>query len=268
MASSSRSKCLNHSDLFCYVCGCYALVRQRRNISSFVKRAYKAYFEIELGDQDKKWAPHIVCHNCEEMLRDWTKGKRKGLPFGVPMVWREPVDHHSDCYFCMVNIKGVGKKNRHNISYPNIPSAIRPIPHSEQLPIPVFKGFSSCEDEDTEQDQELSKTTSADSSSSDSDISSTPQQFSQVELNDLVRDLALSKKAAEVLASRLQEKNLLDSSAKVSFFRKRDLEFVDFFRKISTSFTAMISQGFLENWVSPPIVQHSGGYFWIAASAV
>ena len=24
------------------------------------------------------------------MLRDWTKEKRKGLPFGVPMVWREP----------------------------------------------------------------------------------------------------------------------------------------------------------------------------------
>ena len=64
-----------------------------------VKRAYKAYFQVPLGDQDKKWAPHIVCHNCEEMLCNWTKGKRKGLPFGVPMVWHEPKEHLTDCYF-------------------------------------------------------------------------------------------------------------------------------------------------------------------------
>ena len=124
MASSSRHKCVNSPDSFCYICGCYTLLRQRRNITSFVKRAYKTYFEVPLGDQDKKWAPHIVCHNCEEMLRDWTKGKRKGLPFGVPMVWREPKDHISDCYFCIVNTKGVGKKNRHMVTYPSIPSAI------------------------------------------------------------------------------------------------------------------------------------------------
>ncbi|XP_076808692.1 uncharacterized protein LOC143451831 [Clavelina lepadiformis] len=34
------------------------------------KPTYRAYFGIHLGDQDKKWSPHIVCHNCEEMLRD------------------------------------------------------------------------------------------------------------------------------------------------------------------------------------------------------
>ena len=48
---------------------------KRRNILLFVKHAYKAYFQVPLRDQDKKWAPHIVCHNCEEMLRDWMKGK-------------------------------------------------------------------------------------------------------------------------------------------------------------------------------------------------
>ena len=49
----------------------------------------------------------------------------------------------------------------------------------------------------------------------------TPQQFSQPELNDLVRDLGLSKNAAEVLASRLQEKNQLSHTTKVSYFRNR-----------------------------------------------
>ena len=150
MASSSRSrKCKNKADAFCYICGVYTFPRQRRNISLFVKRAYKAYFQVPLGDQDKKWAPHIVCHNCEEKLRDWTKGKRKGLPFGVPMVWCEPKEHLTDCYFCLVNTKGIGKKNRQNFSYTNIPSAIRPVLHSDEFRPPVFNGFLSSEDEET-----------------------------------------------------------------------------------------------------------------------
>ena len=67
------------------------------------------------------------------------------------MVWREPRNHATDSYFCMFNMKGVGKKNRHKIFYPNIPSAIRPVPYCEEIPVPVFSGFSSCEDCDDEQ---------------------------------------------------------------------------------------------------------------------
>ena len=58
-----------------------------------------------------------------------------------------------------------------------------------------------------------------------------PQQFNQLELNDLVRDLDLFKQAAEILASRLNEKHVLvlHSSAKVSFYRKRDEFFLSYF---------------------------------------
>ena len=52
-------------------------------------------------------------------------------------------------------------------------------------------------------------------------------------MNDLVRDLGLSKQAAEVLPSRLKEKNLLDSFAKVSYFRTRDENFVNFFSEVN-----------------------------------
>ena len=123
-------------------------------MSLFVKRAYKAYFQILLGDQEKKWAPHIVCHNCDEMRRDWTKEKLMGLPFGIPMVWREPKEHLTDCYFCLVSTKGIEKKNRLNISYPSIPSAIRPVLHSDEFSPPVFNGFVSSEDEETESEEE------------------------------------------------------------------------------------------------------------------
>lgn len=173
--ATRRHQCANKPDAFCYICGCFTLIRQRRNITSFVRRAYKAYFGLTLGDQNKKWAPNSVCHNCEEMLRDWTKGKRKGLPFGIPMTWREPKDHTSDCYFCLVNTEGIDKKNRHEITYPSILSAIRPTLHSDELPVPVFNGLSPSEEEESDEMQETDDETQeilADSDDSTSVINS------------------------------------------------------------------------------------------------
>jgi hypothetical protein len=54
-----------------------------------VRKAYYAYFGMKLGIQDKSWAPHKVCCVCVEELRQWTQGKMKSLPFGIPMIWRE-----------------------------------------------------------------------------------------------------------------------------------------------------------------------------------
>ena len=110
--TSKRRKCCNNPDIFCYICGCFTLPRQRRNINSFVKRIYLAYFGVPLGDQDKSWAPHQVCTTCVETLRSWSQGKNAKLKFGVPMVWREPKNHVDDCYFCLVNVKRYNKKNR------------------------------------------------------------------------------------------------------------------------------------------------------------
>ena len=119
-----------------------------------MKRAYKAYFQVPLGNQEKKWVPHIVCHNCEEILWNWTKGKQKSLPFGITMVWHVPKEHFTDCYFCLVNTKGIGKKNQLNISYPNIPSTIRFVLHSDEFHPQAFNGFVFSEDEETESEEE------------------------------------------------------------------------------------------------------------------
>ena len=64
---------------------------------------------------------------------------RTALKFGIPMIWHEPPNHFDDCYFCMTKLVGYNKKNRKNILYPSIPSATRPIPHSCENPVPVFK---------------------------------------------------------------------------------------------------------------------------------
>ena len=57
------------------------------------------------------------------------------------MIWHEPFNHFDDCYFCMTNLVGYNKKNRKNIIYPSIPSATRPIP--EKNPVPVFNNVTN-----------------------------------------------------------------------------------------------------------------------------
>ncbi|KAI6658265.1 hypothetical protein LOD99_15536 [Oopsacas minuta] len=152
------------------------------------------------------------------------------------MVWREPQDHTTDCYFCMVNTKGVGKKSRQTLTYPSIPSAIRPVPHSDRLLPPVFSGFAFPDDEETELEREEIvemeyQITDTESESEDSSYETrvTVQQFNQSERNDLVRDLDLPKQAAELLASRLKEKQVLDRFVKVFFFRKREEHLLPYF---------------------------------------
>ena len=54
------------------------------------------------------------------------------------MVWREQANHVDDCYFCMTDVAGFSSKSKGNIKYPNLPSAIRSIPHSADLPPPLF----------------------------------------------------------------------------------------------------------------------------------
>lgn len=104
--------CKNNSNLFCYICGVYVISKQQNNITNYVKNIYHEYFGIQLDDQDKSWPPHIACRSCFESLRNWKKGKRLSMPFGIPMVWREPKNHIDNCYFCMVNVSGYNKKKK------------------------------------------------------------------------------------------------------------------------------------------------------------
>ena len=110
MLSTSKRSCVNHPDNFCYVCGEYTPPAHRVKINSRIKFAYKHYFACQIGDQDKKWAPHICSNHCRTSLLFWLDGKQKQMPFAVPMVWREQSDHVTDCYFCMTAIRGFSRK--------------------------------------------------------------------------------------------------------------------------------------------------------------
>ena len=134
---ASRS-CKNYPDCFCYICGEYKTVENRKSITDFKRKAYYAYFGIKLRGLDKPWAPHIVSKTCVERLRQWTSGIRQSMGFGISMIWREPTNHVDDCYFCSINVTRVNKKKRKSLSYKSFPSAIRPVAHSTDIPMLEF----------------------------------------------------------------------------------------------------------------------------------
>ena len=139
--------------------------------------------------------------------------EKKHFSFGVPIVWQEPQNHLSDCYFCTVKITGLTSKTRSSIEYPSLPSAIQPVPHSVELSVSTFYGFQLSESESI-------------SSSEKSELyedfvvfhqNDEPQLFAQAELNDLVRKLDLPKCSAKLLGPQLKEKNMLASKNKSAF---------------------------------------------------
>lgn len=234
--SSKRRHCHNDPDIFCYICGEYMPKSHRFYVRDFTRRAYHAYFGMQLGDQDKAWAPHKVCKHCTETLRLWTQGKVKSMKFGVPMVWREQKNHHDDCYFCMVNMSGWNRYKKNLWHYPNLESARRPVPHSSSVPVPVFTSLpeldlceASCNTETMDEGSDSSGSISSFDTYLGDFQTAKVKLFTQKHLNDLVRDLALSKEAAEILASRLSEHRVLDSEAKITFYRNRDKEFIQYF---------------------------------------
>ena len=115
-------------------------------------------------------------------------------------------------------------KNKKDISYPNIQSAICPIPHGSGVPIP-----SPPDSLDDILDDHKPLAQQGDSEE-DSDCYNpgTTIPFSQSELNELVRDLGLPKDSAEVLGSRLKDKNMLAPGTSFSWYQSREKEFVSF----------------------------------------
>ncbi|KAI6659906.1 hypothetical protein LOD99_14246 [Oopsacas minuta] len=228
--NTSRRQCTNHPDNFCYICGKFTLKPQRRNITNRVKIGYKYYFGCKVGDQDKNWAPHICCTVCYASLIQWLNGKKKSMPFAVPMIWREPKNHTSDCYFCTTNIAGFSPKNKSKIIYPTCKSALKPVEHDagNGIPVPIPPSSDTIEMDSTDEVDVADADSTSDFSDHDENDKMIPMD--QAFLNDLVRDLSHSKEKAELLGSRLKELNLLKPGTTISHFRRRHANVSAYFK--------------------------------------
>ena len=150
----------------------------------------------------------MVCRGCVSSLRQWSIGKRKSLAFGVPVVWRELKGHGKECYFCSCVVAGFNSKNKHNIQYPNLPSAIRPVPHGPGIPIPLPPRYLETVG-DSVSEESLSDSQMTECPEYECDQQ--PKLFTQAELNDLVRDMNLPKHSALIQGARSKEKRMLSS---------------------------------------------------------
>lgn len=195
--------CKNSPNMFCFICGLFTSSKDSRIPTKEIRNAYVSYFKREC-DQTPNWVPNVVCSSCRSGLTKWLKSQGH-LGFGAPMIWKEPFDHLRECYFCVTNLNGASMDKRHSWNYANVPTVIKPIPHSDDLPIPKPPNVSS----ESESDQTIPQASTSSGSSFTLEVDHRPKLFSQADLNDLIRDLALNKRQAELLGSRFQERNLL-----------------------------------------------------------
>ena len=127
----------------------------------------------------------------------------------------------------MINVPGFSFKSKNNIKYPDLPSAIRPIPHSADFPRPLFTSLPELVDK-------LASSTSKKSFLEDDCYkpladNKSPILITQAFLNDLVCDLNLPKESAGHLGSRLQHNNLLAPNTTYCWFRRRKKDWMQYF---------------------------------------
>ncbi|KAM5191482.1 uncharacterized protein ACMZJ9_020063 [Mantella aurantiaca] len=225
--------CLRSADAFCYVCGHFIKTRARKYSVKACRKmceAYKAYFGMPVGDQDKSWAPHVTCEYCKKTLEGWYRGEKRAMKFAIPRIWREPTDHSNNCYFCMVEpTKRRTGKNAPQIVYPDIPSSIAPVPHCPQLPVPTPPTRDRSSSGDNSKSDSEEDTGDLECDFTDADDEKRPYFPNQKDINDLIRDLGLTKSNAELLTSRLKQWNLLDESVQVTEQRSRHQTVSTFF---------------------------------------
>ena len=135
------------------------------------------------------------------------------MPFAIPTIWREPRDHHADCYFCSVNMTGFSAKKKHNIVYSVMDSTRRPVKHCEELPIPIppDDGVDSIEDE---VNSDEGATSSIPRPSADHDYTLEgrnfkPKLLTQGQLNDLLETYHFLKRKQSFLPQDYRRKTYL-----------------------------------------------------------
>ena len=126
------------------------------------------------------------------------------------------------------------RKKKWAITYPNIPSALRPVPHGGPPISERPKEFTI--DSDDEDEGQVTSGFPEPRACTDKPYvshgeSSAPHILTQDELNDLVSDLELFKSKTELLASKLQQWNLIEVNVRINSFRNRHRYLGPFFRK-------------------------------------
>jgi len=117
------------------------------------------------------------------------------MPFTIPIAWRQPTDHVSDCYFCLTSITGVTAKSKHTVQYPDLPSAMRPVPHGAELPVPKPPTNMTLSDNESNDEDvgQANKNMDCDPTFAGAYSSNETHLLTQGDVNHIVRNLNLPR---------------------------------------------------------------------------
>ena len=173
--------CKNNPDSFCYVCDVFSPQKQRQKISSAIREGYEICFQIKPKNGKKYWIPNSCCSTCVISLRS---------------VYRGDFDHLFRFIY--------SSKWKDSIIYPNVSSVTKATYNPKDSISGNFTKRKSGETNYSDENQTMEHEPTR----------NLPQLFDQKGLNNLIRDLSLSKSEAEILGSRLKERNLLEKDVK------------------------------------------------------
>lgn len=225
-------KCVISREAFFYICGEFTLKSQRKAISPLVRKVHELYFGCNVGDQVKNWHHTLVAVRVL-LIREigWMNhGQRCHFLFQ----WLSRAKR-SRYWLLFLSDKCVWVlcKSKKAIQYPTLPSAMRPVQHNDCLPVPRSPTVWTLDDDDDTVGASGHHVDVECDSENDPDFQPVeqcqPLVITQPELNDLVRDLNLSKSQTELLVPGFR--HLLAAGTKISMFCSRHDDRVRFFHK-------------------------------------
>lgn len=220
-------------------------------------------------NDEKPYAPSSVCTACALALTRWSEKRQEKIPFKSPMMWFDPGNIHysADCYYCVNTVYGVNTKKRRSVTYNATVFVALPEPHTNMSPPVPYHSDPEPQEDDLEMqpigsdiEAQLSQRSvpsapsapsgpsgpsgpsepsvpsgpSAPSSSSyaPSRIVILPNKITLVTqsyLNTMCRQLELSQRKSQLLASMLRANNLLADNVTISSQKHRQEAFIQYF---------------------------------------
>ncbi|XP_076314883.1 uncharacterized protein LOC143227311 [Tachypleus tridentatus] len=122
------------------------------------------------------------------------------MKLSIPRIWHELTDHSSNCYFCMVDpSKRRAGKNASAITYLGLPLSIAPVPHCPELPVPTLSERKQPSSEENSKSEEKVDLEDPDYNFRGAAGERNPYYPNQRDLNDVIRDLGLTKSNVETI---------------------------------------------------------------------
>ncbi|XP_051500464.1 uncharacterized protein LOC127409743 [Myxocyprinus asiaticus] len=195
--------CKHLADAFCYVCSQFI-----KTLWKHLLRCVRPTWHISACLSGIKTNPgHLIspASTAKKTLEGWYRGEKRAMKFAIPRILREPTDPSSNCYFCVVDpSKHRTGKNAPAITYPDLPSSIAPVPHCHELPVPTPPEREQSSLEESSKSESEEDFVDPDDNFRGGAEERNPYYPNQKDLNDLIRDLGLTKSSAELLTSRLK----------------------------------------------------------------